>query len=195
VLPTQRKEGWFRMLRVCAWCGEHLEEGQLDDASKNPVTHGMCTACSERLWRESGGTPILDFLDALDIPTLLLDSDTRVELANPDALELVGKSQAAVAKRLGGEVFDCVNAELPGGCGGTEICSACLVRNTVVACFETGQAFRQVPAALTVRREGSAQEMGFLLTTEKVGQRVLVQIEPVPSGGVDPDEETDSVEA
>ena len=113
----------------------------------------------------------------MDFPTLLVDGEGRVRTANPDALAMVGKNQVQVEDQLGGDVFECVNASLPGGCGMTELCSACTVRNTVTHTYLTGESQIGVPATLRVRKEGVTEEIFFDLTTEKVGDRVLVQVE------------------
>ena len=114
----------------------------------------------------------------MDVPTLLVDGEARVRAANPDALAMVGKNQDQVVDQLGGDVFECVNAGLPGGCGMTELCSACTVRNTVTFTYRTGESQIGIPATLRVRQEGVTKDIFFDLTTEKVGDRVLVQVEP-----------------
>jgi len=127
---------------------------------------------------ESGGTPLNEFLTSLDIPTFLTDGNVRVERANADALALVQKDREQVEDHLGGEVFECVNAGLPGGCGKTEKCSACTVRDTVTHTYLTGESHIRVPATLRVQQKGGVEELSFYITTEKVGDRVLVQAEP-----------------
>jgi hypothetical protein len=166
------------MKRVCAWCGEGMDAPASPPNPLEPITHGICLPCSEKLLGESGETPIQVFLDSLDIPTFLAGGDMRVKRANSDILGLVGKEKAQVEDHLGGEVFECVNSFEPGGCGKTEKCSACTVRNTVTHTFDTGESQVQIPAILKVRQEGGPVEMKFHLTTEKVGDRVLVQVEP-----------------
>lgn len=166
------------MQSMCAWCDHPLGSREGGAGEQHPITHGICRTCSEALWQESGGVPVLEFLQSLEIPTLLVDGDGRVDEVSPHVLSLLEKTQEEVANRLGGEVLDCVNAELPGGCGKTELCSACTVRNTITDTYRTGESHVRVPAALTVRGDGSSREMSFLLTTEKGGDRVLVQIEP-----------------
>jgi len=153
-----------------------MGESTVFNTSEHPVTHGICESCSIDLWGEVG-TPVEEFLESLGIPTLLVDGPGVVEGANSGVLGLVGKTQGEVDGRLGGEVFDCVNAGLPGGCGRTVHCSACTVRNTVTRTYTTGKSETRVPAILKVRPEGIPEEIAFYITTEKVGDRVLVQIE------------------
>jgi PAS domain-containing protein len=126
------------------------------------------------------GIPLREFLAGLDVPTFLVDDDGRVRAANPGTLGMVGKTEDQVTGQLGGKVFSCVNADLPGGCGMTELCSACTVRNTVTETYETGQSQVRIPSTLRVESEEGEIELAFFLTTEKVGGRVLVQIEAEP---------------
>jgi PAS domain-containing protein len=170
--------------RVCAWCGTGLGEKKIAGTPAHPITHGICESCSIELWGEAG-TPLEEFLDSLGIPTLLVDGPGIVRSANQGALEMVGKSTEEVDGKFGGQVFDCVNADLPGGCGRTVQCSACTVRNTVTLTHETGESQTRVPAILKVRPRGIPEEIAFYITTEKVGDRVLVQIEPAgaPASG------------
>jgi PAS domain-containing protein len=151
-----------------------------EGAGTGPITHGICPPCAADLFgkRKGRGTPLRDFLESLEVPTLLVDREVRVQVANPPTLEMVGKSREEIEGYLPGEVFRCVNADLPGGCGQTELCSACTVRNTVNETYETGESRIRVPATLRVRWDGESARIKFLLTTEKAGERVLVQVEP-----------------
>ena len=80
----------------------------------NPISHGICHSCAERLWGEEG---------------------TQLQ-------------------RFNGEVFDCWNADQPGGCGCTVKCSACMVRRTVLDTYDSGAGRARVPVTLKVRENG-----------------------------------------
>jgi hypothetical protein len=167
------------MKRLCAWCGSDLDEEPSPKDFNHPITHGICELCSADLLRDRG-IPLGDFLGSLGIPTLLATGDWVVERANQGVLDMVGSSQGAVDGKLGGEVFECANATLPGGCGQTILCSACTVRKTVTETHATGESQIRVPVTLEVSPRGVLGEIAFLITTEKVGDRVLVQIEIPP---------------
>ena len=91
-----------------------------------------------------------------------------------------------------GDVFECANARLPGGCGRTIHCSGCTLRRTVTDTFTTGRSHVRVPAYLRRRRDEDAGAVSLLITTEKVGGVVLLRVDhvgpdgPVPSTGPDP---------
>jgi len=142
------------MIKLCGWCGESL-----DGTGDDPV-------------------PLTTFLDALEAPVLLVTEDVEVRKTNTRARELVGKTEDALRGLLGGEVFDCVYAALPEGCGRTVHCSGCTIRRSVGHTFSTGEALERIPA--TLRRRASDEEprdTEIYVTTRKVEGRVLLRID------------------
>ncbi len=126
----------------------------------------------------SKGIPLKEFLESLDVPIFLVDSDVRVRGATSTGVGLAGwETEEETQGLLVGEVFHCVNAKLPGGCGQTGNCSACILRNTVTETYRSGEARVRVPGVLTVRRGEEVAELPFHLTTVKVGDRVLVRVD------------------
>jgi hypothetical protein len=113
----------------------------------------------------------------LTFPVLLVTEEGEIRAANQKALSLAGKPEMDLMGQKGGDFFQCVNANLPGGCGRTVHCPGCTVRNTVLNTFETGEPRVRVPATLTVEPQGNREEIALFVTTEKVGDRVLIQIE------------------
>lgn len=122
--------------------------------------------------------PVEEFLHSLRVPVLLVGDDVEVLDLNEAALGRLGKAADSVRGRLGGEVFDCDHADLPGGCGRTVHCSGCVLRRTVTATYESGTAHVRVPATLTVRNDHEPATADLLITTALVGGRVLVKFEP-----------------
>lgn len=163
---------------VCAWCGAFLRS--VPDASPHgrlQDSHGICESCARTL-REELGTPVERFLSELGVPVLLLSSDVRVVDANPAALAMLGGVRETTLGRLGGEVFECANAGLPGGCGRTVHCSGCVLRQTVTSTWQTGRTQTRIPATLEVTSRDAPERIAFLVTTARVGDRVLVRIDP-----------------
>jgi hypothetical protein len=56
-------------------------------------------------------------------------------------------------------------------------CAGCTVRNTVEHTYETGLSMIRVPATLTVDQGTGEETVALFVTTEKIGDRVLLQIE------------------
>ena len=166
------------MKRVCAWCGKTLEDPAGEAAADAPVTHGICKACKAELLGEVG-VPLQEFLDSLGAPVLLVSGDFEVEAAGRTPLPWLGGEMKRVEGLLGGEVFQCANASLPGGCGRTLNCTSCAIRGSVEHTFKTGGRLDGVPATLTAGPLAEETEIDLLVSTEKVGDRVVLRIEAV----------------
>ncbi len=182
------------MKRVCAWCQTELESLGRD----RHITHTICSDCLDNLMFQLGGY-LRDYLDRLPVPVVLMGGEARVTLANRAACTLLGKTNAQVAGELGGVVFECAYARLPGGCGQTVHCSGCAIRRTVMATLADGKGRRRVPAALT-RAAQADQRIDLWISTEKVGDYVLLQIDRLatadaraPAGIPGPAQETDTL--
>ncbi len=164
------------MRKVCAWCGLEMDPVEAGPPMAHAITHGICPDCRDRLLAEMG-TPLEEFLDSLGVPVMVVSEDLQLEVANEAALALAGKDREHAMGRLGGEVFECVNANLPGGCGRTTRCSGCAIRGSVTYTFRTGEGRHRVPATLKAGPVGAVLEFDLFVTTEKAGDRVLLKLE------------------
>lgn len=151
------------MKRVCAWCKAVLGEG----AGTGEATHGVCAACRAGL--------ITVFLDTLDGPTFLVGGDARARNANAAARAAVAKEPDGVEGRLLGEVFDCLDASGPGGCGKAPRCAGCSLILKVEDTFKTGTPHENFPAVL--RKEGG-ETLRFAVSTRRVKEGVLLRVDP-----------------
>ena len=148
------------MQRVCSWCRKVL-----DGADGLPQTHGVCADCRRDL------IPV--FLDTPDAPVLLLGGDARAQSANSEALKALSKSLPDLSGELPGDVFDCINACMPQGCGKTPRCSACAIRSCIEDTFRTGTAHDGVHALL---KKKTGENVRLVLSTRKVKEGVLLSI-------------------
>lgn len=72
-----------------------------------------------------------------------------------------------------GEVVECENSRLPGGCGKTVHCSGCVLRRTVTDTYNTGRQSSMVPAKLTTERG----DVSYMVSAMKVGDCVVVKLD------------------
>ena len=167
---------------ICAWCHQELEaDPQHADISGHEVSHGICLSCKDYFL--SGRRPTLaEFLDRLAVPVLVVDEQGVVLLANQHALDILGKDLDRVQGYRGGDAMECAYSRLPGGCGKTEHCKACTIRNNVMETFSTGQSLHRVPAYLNRRTSDGGVEIRFLISTQKVADTVLLRIDQVSQG-------------
>jgi hypothetical protein len=164
---------------VCAWCKKDLgtkTASATDDTAL--ISHGICPDCARNVLGPTGKS--LDaFLDTLPGPVLAVDGDARVISANTEGYLLLKKKPAEVRKQLGGDVFECRWAKTPGGCGRTTHCKSCTIRLTVTDTAQTGRShFRReaYPDLFYVTKD---LRVRFLISTEKVGEAVLLRIDEV----------------
>lgn len=163
------------MRRICAWCKASLDESTPEQADE-PVTHGMCAACAERVLAESPRS-LGAFLDSLTVPVILVDAKGRVLRANQLARARLGKSEGQIEGQPRGRVFDCINSQLPEGCGQTVRCAGCEIRQSVDFTFCTGRARHGVPARLRQCRSDGTHEAQLRVFTEKVGTVVFLRVD------------------
>ncbi len=161
----------------CTMCHKDMAP---EAAAPRPVTGRICTECLDRFGARAG-VPLLDFLDRLEVPVLVTDGDMVATLANKPLQKLLGKTLSRVKGQRGGNVFECAYARLPEGCGKTVHCSGCAIRRTVTETFLTGKGFRGVPAYLNRDMATQFQQLGIVISTEKVWGVVLLRIDHIGS--------------
>ena len=162
---------------ICAWCHQELKTAPSHTDDSGPkVSHGVCPSCKDYFL--SGKRPSLDeLLGRLAVPVLVVDSEGAIVLANQHALDVLEKDLDSVQGYKGGDVMECAYARLPGGCGKTEHCKACTIRNNVMETFSTGQGLYRVPAYLNRWVGNEKIRIEFLISTEKVDDTVLLRID------------------
>lgn len=165
------------MNSVCAWCKEELTV--YPEQQGGTRSQGMCTACREFFFPRKGPPAFRKYLDRLAVPVLLVDDDCRVVIANERACSLLAKTRKDVEGHPSGEAFDCSNAGLPGGCGKTEACPECTVRQTLADTYVTGQCHENIVAALDIDAMRGGGHRRITISTWKAGEVVLLKIDRV----------------
>jgi hypothetical protein len=159
---------------ICSFCTAVISPGRSPD---DPVSHGVCTSCYNRIL-SSHGFNVRKFLDMLDAPVLLVDADVNIIAANALAIQTVRKPVSQIQGNLCGDVMECVNAFLPGGCGRTPECPDCTVRDSVNETYSTGHTVTRRSAIIRSRAGGRGKTMQLLISTQKDGDIVLLRLEP-----------------
>ncbi len=104
-------------------------------------------------------------LDAIPSPVFIVDKDVRILAYNAAAVPLLGEKPDLVLRMRSGEALHCINATgTQGGCGCSEECRACVVRNSVRSSFGNQSVVRQ-KSRMTLVREGGSSEVFLLVTT------------------------------
>ncbi len=156
----------------CGWCDKELGP----ERSGGRLSRALCGRCRESFVFQMG-VPLQTLIDSLPAPIFVVDNDVRVKAANREGYALLKKGSEAVLEQLSGVVFDCAHAQLPEGCGRTVHCSGCAIRRSVYHTWETGELLVNVPATLKSARPGEAPEIALLVSTERMGDVILLEIE------------------
>jgi hypothetical protein len=165
------------MKSVCAWCKADLGEVK-EDLETVGITHGICDKCAKTLLSENS-KPLHEFLDSLCVPVILIESGIKVRTGNKYAMEMLGKELSKIENRNPGDVIECVYSQTPGGCGSDVHCKSCVIRRAVTETFETGKSFTSIPAYPDIELLSEVKSMCFTISTEKVGDFVLLRIDDV----------------
>ena len=162
------------MITICAWCNKEISSD-----SRQPdgmISHGICMDCQDYFFPPHGHRTFTEFLNLLPFPILVVDDNLRLVAVNKKASLQLGK-MAVKAKGLHfGEAIECPYARLPGGCGQTVHCRSCTVRLTAHDTYVTGQGHYNIPAYQDICFSSEVKNIRFLISTEKVGQFVLLKI-------------------
>jgi len=165
------------MRRICAWCKKELKPRE-DMAAEKEITQGICSHCSLQFTSDiTKATGQL--LDLIHEPVLLIDSMGIIRSANESGLKLLGKDHDSVANHLGGDVFECAYAKQPEGCGKTEHCRTCAIRNVVMDTLMHDRSYHMIPAFQKILTPDGEKIMRFYISTEKVGEHILLRIDDV----------------
>ncbi len=169
------------MKRICAWCNTELGTREGEPDADSVITHDICRRCCNDLMRRAG-VELDTYLDSLPAPILVVGSDGMVATANRRARILLGKDLPAIRGYPGGLVFECAYARQAEGCGNTVHCSGCAIRRTVMATMTTGDTFSRIPAHLNQEKGTVQQKLHFFVSTEKIGDVVLLRIDEIGDG-------------
>ena len=166
------------MKRVCAWCGSPLDP-ESERSGDKIISHGICEKCLELVLSKESSKPMLEYLDGLPAPVLVIDADGTVVTANEKASAALGKDRQAIEGILGGDAIECVHAREPGGCGETTHCRTCAIRLTVTDTHETGRSHDHVPAYQDIVTPEGIRRTRFLISTQKTGDIVLLRVDEI----------------
>lgn len=161
---------------VCAWCHKLLKPGTGPEDAE--VSHGICKDCYRVFLRKlSPDRTLSEFLEELPVPVLVVDGDGGMLAINSQARDLTGRQSEDLPGLRAGDVIACVNARSPGGCGRTENCLGCEVREAIEGTYASGEPREQVTAIKEVTTPSGVRPACFRIATRKLGQTVLLRID------------------
>jgi hypothetical protein len=165
------------MVVKCAWCDLLIGDADISAEERYPVSHGICPQCAEKMLRDLP-TTAKNFLDSFEQPVMLVDNVNNVLITNRAAKLMVSADFDFSDHARCGKFLGCVHADLPGGCGATVHCESCVIRRCILHTDKTGLPC-QMEACEDYRFFSGERKASLVVTTEKVGDRILLKIDPV----------------
>ncbi|KQC13306.1 MAG: hypothetical protein APR63_08950 [Desulfuromonas sp. SDB] len=162
--------------QICSYCKTQIGDVKKQNSDDEQISHGICSDCFVKVMTGYGES-LDSFIDSLDEPILVMDEQGRVVTVNKKGQEMLSGELEDIKGHLGGDVFRCAYAKLPGGCGKTLHCQSCVVRRTVEETFKTGNPSVKVPACLDVDIMTGKRKIRFLISTKKIDGVVLLRID------------------
>jgi PAS domain-containing protein len=108
---------------------------------------------------------LLAIMDAIPSPLFVVDADVKIAGFNAAGAGMVGENPALTIRRRGGEALHCINATASaGGCGASEACKTCVVRNSVRQSCLQGSVERH-PLRMRLVGPNGEREAYLLITT------------------------------
>jgi len=164
------------MLRVCAWCNKPMSPVRTGGkASKNLVTHSVCSDCADNLDFQLG-VSLKEYLDSLKIPIIALNSNGAVIAINSAALSIYKDKSGIELIEWKEKVFECAHVRLPEGCRKAVHCSGCAIRFVAADTFRSGESQYNVPALLDHCSADLNEETELLISADKIDNIVFLRI-------------------
>ncbi len=122
---------------LCSYCLAELgDKPPFDDLR---TSHTICKACEAHFVPQWDGLSLSEYLDRFPQPVIVVNGQSVVTAVNQAVVDMSGRSREDLVGQLGGEVMECEYARLPEGCGQTEHCELCTIRNTIMTALQTGE--------------------------------------------------------
>ncbi|MGO9611456.1 MAG: diguanylate cyclase [Dissulfurispiraceae bacterium] len=100
-------------------------------------------------------------IDAVPAMLFIVDRDVTIIHLNRAASQAVGSTNEKVLMKRGGEVLHCIYSyETPEGCGRSQHCPECVIRNSVNKAFE-GQTVYDETAEMKLSHDGHVDDVFF----------------------------------
>ena len=155
---------------VCIRCRHTLD--QKDALSGLTGTCGECFG----IILSRGNGELASYLESVAVPAALLAPDHTV-LASNRRFQSMTADRGTVELRIG-EALDCLYTSTLGNCGETVACLLCHLKRSVEQTWQTGQGLRGVPVSYPHKADSRKT---VTVSTEKVGEAVLLTIQPRPA--------------
>lgn len=165
------------MEKVCAWCNNSPKSIEIEENSlNNPF---ICSSCRQFLSMEQ--IPIEKIIENFNDPIVIIDPEHTVISSNTNASKLLDKFHLTPKNKTNklGNLLRCPNAELEKGCGKTDQCSSCKIRQAIQDTLHFKQPEKKLKLDLITSdatQENHYKKTSITLSFQKAGAGLLIKI-------------------
>jgi len=164
---------------VCYVCNEFIAQKKADNFPEDEISHGLCDYCAHHSMAQFGLT-MEEFLNGFKEPIVMVGPSGSIMRANHVAKSMLQKTSQEIVGFLGGDVFECEYALLPGGCGKTSHCLGCSIRSLVERTYKNQKGEKNVTCYLKrADNEKPDFRLRMVLTTEYRNDMVYLIVHDV----------------
>ncbi len=165
------------MITRCAWCQKIIKNSDQTQEKSFPISHGICEECAG-IMAQQFDSSAQTFLDRFSQAVVMVDNLNNVTVANKAAKKLSKIDFAMFEQSRLGNLIGCIHSDAPEGCGATVHCQGCVIRRAILKTDRTGRPCREIACVDKFFYQGE-RVATMVVTTEKVGDRILVKIESI----------------
>jgi hypothetical protein len=168
------------MIIVCSYCRNVI--GEKEPLENKAFTHSICLACWDYHMPQMLELNLSEHLDTYESPVIMVDEEGRVIGINKAMAAFLNTTKEQSLGLLGGELLRCRYSCLPEGCGNTQHCATCSLRQTFTQSRVQKKDLLEVPASVDLKD----QRLYFVISAYnriqfvKVVVEKLVRTEPFP---------------
>lgn len=149
--------------------------GKCKPVKKEGVSHGMCEKCFAYFSHQLDGVSLETYIEQFDLPVLIVNEDARILATNSLAQQTIDKPTRDVIGSHAGNVMECAHARLAEGCGNTDHCLGCTIRNMINEVTKSSESRLHVSAVLSQ----DEKNIKMVLSAEKLDSFVQITIEQI----------------
>ncbi len=157
-------------------------QARCDSGSELEAAHARIAELERELSHVAGGLEKASILEPMFVCAsscmLVVDGFARIKDINPAGEKLAGKPEEAVAGKMFGEVFDCLNTSGGQKCGASEACPQCPVRAVIEQTLRIREPVNDLEIRLTVLKQAGPETFVAVLSAVPIfqGEKGLVLI-------------------
>jgi PAS domain S-box-containing protein len=109
------------------------------------------------------GNYLRSVLDAIPSFVFVVDENVKILDVNKAASQLIGQNPELIINHIGGDILHCLHSMESNGCGTSQFCKDCVIRNSVEAA-NSGKVIHRKKHKMEIQKNDKKQEIHFFVS-------------------------------